>query len=65
MVGGVGSKHDDVHLCICDVCLHDVLSLFTRSSRQVLAKGNKMVDILTAIKDFKKGIYDLEWQHKK
>lgn len=31
----------------------------------IRSKGQKKVDILTAIKDFKKGIYQLEWEHKR
>lgn len=31
----------------------------------VRAKGAQKLDILTAIKDFKRGIYQLEWEHKK
>jgi len=31
----------------------------------VQSKGTRKVEILTAIKDFKKGIYQLEWEHKR
>ena len=31
----------------------------------VHGKGTRKVDILTAIKDFKKGIYQLEWEHRR
>ncbi len=31
----------------------------------VHVRGDKKVEIMTAIKDFKKGIYQIEWEHKR
>ena len=32
-------------------------------NRSVVAEGAKKVDVLKATKDFKKGIYSLQWEH--
>lgn len=37
----------------------DVQSL----NQEVTAEGKKKVDVLQATKDFKKGIYGLQWEH--
>ena len=31
----------------------------------VLAEGGRKLEVLRAIKDFKKGIYGLQWEHKR
>lgn len=31
----------------------------------IQTRGTKKVEIITAMKDFKKGIYQLEWEHKR
>ena len=31
----------------------------------IQARGTKKVEVMTAIKDFKKGIYQVEWEHKR
>ena len=32
-------------------------------NQEVIAEGKKKVDVLQATKDFKKGIYGLQWEH--
>jgi hypothetical protein len=34
-------------------------------NQAVHTRGAKKVEVMTAIKDFKKGIYQLEWEHKR
>ena len=31
----------------------------------ILAEGGRKLEVLRAIKDFKKGIYGLQWEHKR
>ena len=40
-------------------------SLVEGLNEAVHTRGAKKVEVMTAIKDFKKGIYQLEWEHKR
>ncbi|GAX77753.1 hypothetical protein CEUSTIGMA_g5196.t1 [Chlamydomonas eustigma] len=40
-------------------------SLVEGLNQEVHMRGDKKVEIMKAIKDFKKGIYQLEWEHKR
>lgn len=42
--------------CVCTLCVQTL-------NRSVVAEGAKKVDVLKATKDFKKGIYSLQWEH--
>ena len=39
------------------------MAMVQNLNQEVIAEGKKKVDVLQATKDFKKGIYGLQWEH--